>query len=271
MKINPVQFNFIQPKPQKTVNRTLLLNNTLTTDTVSFSGVLDIFRGKKTEEPEKTLDDLVPKHKGIIYKKVTDKNGKIVDKVPVEVDIVKKENPKTEPTEFFITKDDQLLGYVKLKYYSEKDCKEDPYRTLCKDFKEEGIKGGRIEVKYIHNFCEDEYAGIGHLADLIEVAACKELGIEPNIVSLSFNNVAPIHYLRGKRFFPYEKYCPDSEMKKHNLYDKNPNDTVREIIENTSKGENFDTSPIKATCLYMYMPKEQVKKLEKELENHPIF
>ena len=267
MKINPIQFNYIQTKPQSTVNRPMLMNNGLQTDTVSFSGIFDVF--KKTKAPEKTLEDLVPQHKGIIYKKVFDQNGEVVDKTPVEVDIVR--NDKSDENEFFIKKDDNVLGNIKLKYYSKKECKENPYRTLCKDFKEENIKGGRIEVKFISNRCPYMYSGIGHLADLFEVAACKELGIEPNIVSLSFINVAPVHYLRGKRFFPYEKYCSDSQMRGYDLYGKNPNDTIKEIIDRTPKGQKFDTSSFKQGFLLMYMPKKQAKELEKELKEHPIF
>ena len=58
MNINPVQFNFVQSKPQRSVSRPLCMKNGIRSDTISFSGVR-----------EKTLEDLVPKHKGIIYKK----------------------------------------------------------------------------------------------------------------------------------------------------------------------------------------------------------
>ena len=54
------------------------------------------------------------------------------------------------------------------------------------------------------------------------------------------------------------------------VYGKSPNETIKKIVENTPKGEKFDTSELKNTPL-MYMPKEMIKELEKELEEHPIF
>ena len=50
MRINPIQFNFVQNKPQNTVNRPLRMNNGLMTDVVSFTG---------TDKQEKTKKKLV--------------------------------------------------------------------------------------------------------------------------------------------------------------------------------------------------------------------
>ncbi|MBQ6516115.1 hypothetical protein IJI31_02935 [bacterium] len=259
MKINPVQFNFIQPKPQSRVTCPLRMKPALKADTVNFTGFWD-------DSPMSKMNSLVPKHKGIVYKNITDENGNVTGKVPVEVDIV-----KTAPNVFQFQKDKKIIGRVEMNYVPAYDCDSSPYAVLSKTYKDEDIVGDRIEVQYIYNNCENEYSGVGHLSDLVEVAACKELGIKPNIISYSFDDVAPLHYKRGKRFIPYEKYCGKSEIDMYDLEGKNPNDTVREIVESTPKGKKFDTSPIKTPFLVMYMPKSQVKELEEELKEHPIF
>jgi len=257
MRINPVQSNFIQHKPQNTVNRPMLLNNGLQTDTVSFSG---LFKKEKTESPKKTLKDVVPKHKGIIYKKVKDENGNII-KTPVEVDIIKRRDGY-----FDFEKDGKLLGGVTMRYSSKEDNKN--YRSrICGDYKKEGIVGDRIIAEYIYNCKEEEYGGIGHLADLLEVAVCKELEIEPNVVSWSMPEAAPLHYKRGKRFVPFMRY---NWLYYQKYGFKNPNDIVTEIIEKTPQGKDFDTSKINH-CFLTYMPKEMIKELEEELKEHPIF
>ena len=259
MRINPIQFNFIQTKSQNRGNSPLRMSNPLKADVVNFTGF-------NRETPDNKMAKLVPKHKGLIYKKVYDENDNVVDKIPVEVDIV-----KAEPRLFQFKKDGDIIGYVRLNYVPEEECSEDNPCSLYKNYKEEGITGARIEVEMIRNAKDDEYGGIGHLGDLIEVAACKELGIKPNIISLSFDDVAPLHYSRGKRFIPYEKYSTPSEMEIFDLAGEKPNDTVREIVENTSKDECYDTSSIKTPFLVAYMPKEMVQKLEEELKGHPIF
>ena len=259
MKINPMQFNLIQSKPQNRVSCPLRINNELKADTFSFTG--------KTKEKEyiDPLEKLVPKHKGIIYKKVCDEKGNVIKKVPVEADIVTN-NPGT----FQFKIDDEEIGYVQLIYIPAERCNKNNWADLYNDYKDEGITGDRLSVKYLHNNQQEKYCGIGHLADLLEVACCKKIGFKPNVVSYSAVDAAPLHYLRGKRFVPYEHYCSQDEMKDYNLEGKNPNDTIKEILENTPKGQKFDTSEIEM-YLIMYMPKEQVKNLEKELKEHPIF
>jgi len=267
MNINPIQFNFIQSKPQKTANRPMLMNNGLKADTVSFSGNIN-------EEDTTSIDrdfwgiaklkKLEPKHKGIVYKKVCDENGKVIQKIPVEVDIV-----KTSPDVFSFIIDGEYRGFVELSYVSDEHRKED---KDCKyrNYKDEGIKGDRVIVEYLKNDCGNTYCGMGHLADLLEVAVCKELGIEPNVVSESTRSAAPLHYMRGKRFVPYKKYLSRYDRKSMDVYGKSPNETIKKIIENTHEGEKFDTSEIKNTPL-MYMPKEMIQELEEELKEHPIF
>jgi len=258
MKITPIQFNFVQSKPQNTVNRTMRMTNGLQADTVSFSSSC---RKEKTEQPQKTLNDCVPKHKGIVYKKIKDEKGQVIEKKPVEVDIV-----KIGASDFEFELDGEIVGGVRMNYFK-KNGRKDKFSNLYWNYRREGIKGDRIIANYIYNCNENEYGGIGHLADLVEVACCKELGFEPNVVSHSVPDAAPLHYLRGKRFVPFRKY-----NKQYNWYynRKNPNAMVKEIIENTPKGQKFDTSKIHH-CFLTYMPKEMIKELEEELKEHPIF
>ena len=264
MKINPIQFNFIQPKSYNTVSCPFRMNNGLQTDTVSFSG--------KTKNESSSswyndfygidkLEKLKPKHKGFIYKKVNDKDGNI-KKVPIEVSIVKE-----EPDEFHIYDDWRHVGYVELSYITKEHCKEANV-NLYKNYKDEGINGDRIIVNYVSNDEQCDYGGIGHLADLIEVACCQELGIKPNVVSESIHEAAPLHYLRGKRFVPYEKYGNKKALA--HLKGQNPNKTIKEVIDKTPKGEKFKTPNLHSE-LVMYMPKEMIKDLEEELKEHPIF
>ena len=90
------------------------------------------------------------------------------------------------------------------------------------------------------------------------------------MISYAALDASPMHYMRGKRFIPYERYCSLDEIEQYDLKDKTPNDTVKEIIKNTPKGKKFDTSELEM-FLVMYMPEEMIKKLEEELKKHPIF
>ena len=258
MKITPISLNYIQQnKSQSAVSSLLHMNNALQADTVSFSG-------KDEEQKAKMLYDLYPKHKGIIYKKVKDEDGNVTEKIPVEVDIVKQYDS------FCFVRDGKILGYVQLTYVPEEDRKDVKHDYLYRNYKKEGIIGDRIIVDYLKNKYEDKYCGMGHLGDLVAVDACNKLGIEPNVVSESVPDAAPLHYMRGKRFVPYKKYLDRYDRKSKDIFGKSPNETVKKIIENTPKGERFDTSEITQMPL-MYMPKEMIKELEEELKEHPIF
>ena len=248
--INPLHFNFIYQKTQnRVVNTPLRMNNGLQADTVSFSGV-----------KEKTLEDLVPTNKGIIYKKVKDKNGNI-KKVPQEVDIV-----KNGPDKFQFKIDGESVGSVWLSHIKKSE-NEGNTDDVCCDYPNEGVVGDRIVVNYVYNAKQEEYGGIAHLGDLIAVAACKELGFEPNVVSKSLEDAAPFHYVRGKRFIPFKEYHNDY----YDFYDnREPDEIVKGILESTPKGEKFDALEIEHEFL-TYMPKEMITKLEEELKEHPIF
>jgi len=270
MDIKTVKFDCLQNKQNTKVNNTIPTFGMLNKDTLELNGKNNSstrssgFRDfiMNTLFGTKKFEKLVPKHKGIIYKKIKDTNGKVINKIPVEVDIV-----KTKPDKFEFQHNGEFVGSVQLSYISDKKCSNDSGDEFYKNYIEEGVVGDRIKVDFIENKKAEEYCGIGHLADLIEVACCNELGFEPNVVSESLPEVAPLHYLRGKRFIPFEKYC---NIYKRFMHEKEPNEIVKEIVEKTPKGEPFDTSAIKYNFI-MYMPKEMIKELEEELKEHPIF
>jgi len=255
MKINPIQFKFIQAKPQNTVTSPLRMKNPIMADTVHFLG-----NTKPEKEPD-LLDVLVPKNKGTIFKKIRDENGKIIERVPVKVDII------NDGGGLFLFKIDGKQAGGVVMTCLQKDCDtKDP--DIIRDYENEGVVGDRMYVNYVQNDNQDEYGGIGHLADLLEVAACNEMGFKPNVISYSVEDSAPMHYVRGKRFIPFKEYNSESLYK---FYDnKEPDDVVKEIIDKNTKGEKFDTSKIKDYFL-VYMPQDMIKELEEELKEHPIF
>ncbi|MBQ6516120.1 hypothetical protein IJI31_02960 [bacterium] len=270
MNINAINFNAFQYKQNSKVTNPSPRFGQLMQDTVEISqkpvqnepfsltdSILNMLYG--TDK----IESLEPKHKGIIYKKVKDKNGKVIQKIPIEVDIVKSRADKFE-----FEHKGETIGYVELSYVPEDKCKDDTDEILYKNYKEEGVVGDRIIVNFLYNKNPDEYGGIAHLADLLEVAACKELGFEPNVVSETLDDAAPLHYQRGKRFVPYEKYCDERTLER--LKGKNPNEIVKKVIEDTPSGEKFK-KPALCSETVMYMPKDMIKELEEELKEHPIF
>lgn len=266
MEIKFGNFNCFQNIPKQRATNPCIGLKQLPCDTVSFSG-----NGKETSSLEQLfkelggydkLEKLEPKHQGTVYKKVRDEKGNVIEKIPVKVDIQKNYCAGS----FKFVHDGEIIGTVELSYATNDDCEKTNAGTR-KNYPGQGVTGDRIIVDYINNLKEEEYGGVGHLADLLEVAACKELGIEPNVVSLSLEESVPLHYVRGKRFMPFESY----HKERFERYgDKQPDDIAKEIVENTKKGEKFDTSSIKDTFI-TYMPKEMIKELEEELKEHPIF
>ena len=166
MKINPIQFNLIQSKPQNRVSCPLCMNNSLDRDVFTFTGNTSV------KDDIDKIGELVPKHTGFVYKKIKDEEGNVVDKVPVEVSIV-----KHTPDTFQFKQNDEVLGKVILKYIPAEKCKDNSSDDLYKNYKDEDVVGDRIEVGYLYNYEKENYGGIGHLADLVAVASCKELGI----------------------------------------------------------------------------------------------
>ena len=126
-----------------------------------------------------------------------------------------------------------------------------------RDYPELGIKGERIIVRYLRNWNDKIYGGIGKLADMMAVKFCEEIGIEPVIVSLADKGSHVAHYLRGKRFFPLEKDSYDYEKFVKKYKNPDPNKIMEELIANDA------TTPEQMrawTLLGMYMPKEAVER-----------
>jgi len=222
------------------------------------------FKAKTPEEESKnylSLGKAIPKNKGIAYKKVKQKNGAI-EKIPIKVTIEKESG-----NEFIFKDGEKVIGGAQLTLITKDDIPRLFSRQIMlKDYPEVGITGDRIVVNLIKNKDEEKYGGIGHLADLIEVGCCKKLGIEPNIISLSMNTALPIHYKRGKRFIPFELYDKNLAEKYNNA---DPNDIVKEIIDNAEETGEFENNI--EDYFLMYMPKDLVEQYEKELKENPIF
>jgi len=241
------------------------------------------FEEKTAEEESKnylSLGKLNPRHKGIIYEKITQRDGSI-KKVPTKVKIEKEDG-----NVFNFVKNGETIGYVILNYITEEDKPYIDFKeknsshnyefeflgkykkdVLGKDYEKYGIKGDRIIVEFLTNNRESQYGGIGHLADLLEVACCKELGIKPNIISYSTKEAIPLHYKRGKRFIPFEMYNKDFTV----LYGgADPNELAAKAIAEKDTHGKYNLKDLGGSFL-MYMPEKLVEKYEKELEKNPIF
>lgn len=109
-----------------------------------------------------------------------------------------------------------------------------------------------IKVEFIKNMYPELYSGFGKLADQLEVEHCMKRGLKQfDIISEAALNSHALHYLRGKRF-----------------YSKEAEATVKKVIEQTPKGENYYTSFLGKVG--MYMPIELIKKYTEIIKKHPL-
>lgn len=109
-----------------------------------------------------------------------------------------------------------------------------------------------IWVDYIENLHPKEYSGFGKIADQIEVEHCLNKGLKDfSIKSFAGLNSHAFHYLRGKRFSPNKL-----------------NDQVKRIIENTPKGQMFNTEFL--GDIDMYMPIQLIKKYIEIIKKSPL-
>ena len=109
-----------------------------------------------------------------------------------------------------------------------------------------------INVEFIKNQYPQFYSNFGALADQIEVEHCLKRGLDTfEIKSDAGLNSHAKHYLRGKRFV-VEKY----------------NEIVKNIIESTPKGEQFNTA--KLGKIKMYMPKEMIERILENIRKKPL-
>ena len=136
-----------------------------------------------------------------------------------------------------VTKDTyDLKFYGQFTRYTVKDAKIPVGYVDIRD-----IKDG-INVEFIKNQYPDLYSGFGKVADQLEVEHCLQRGLKKfKIISNAALNSHALHYLRGKRF-----------------NSRKVEEQVKKVIEQTPKGEKFNTSFIGRVA--MYMPKELIKK-----------
>lgn len=217
--------------------------------------IKDYFRGILD-----TIKYPVGNNRGIVYKKEINDNGEILKK-PVKVLIEQSLNKNALDGivyEYTFYDEGIEIGYVaffecfNLLTKSENSSRKD--NDIYKDYPELGVEGNRLVVTGLFNNRQSIYSGIGDLADHIAVEHCLKRGIEPNIVSEAAWKSHVPHYLRGKRFLPTK-----------NGIDYNA--VFKRIAENRVEGEKIDTSDF--GILLMYMPKEMIEKIKKDVIEFP--
>lgn len=128
-------------------------------------------------------------------------------------------------------------------------------------------------VQRIENKKPYEYGRFGYLADKTEVQYCLEKGMDTfEIRSQGALNSHALHYLRGKQF---EGIATTDQIRtfqymfpwaKLDSFDYNT--IVKFIIDNTPKGEKFNTEFLGQ--IPMFMPQKVIQKYIKELIKNPI-
>ncbi len=213
--------------------------------------------------------------KGILYKKVLNKETGRIEKIPFEADIAKSKDKWTVTYHFLEPKTKEEIGFVSIDDW--RLAKHNPIydflienSRLIDDFPELEIFGDRVSINYLQNNNEQLYSGIGNLADQIAIEYCLKEGITPNIVSAADLNSHAAHYKRGRRFFKIDKSDKDIdyyEFKKTYGTD-DPNKIIEERIKETPQGQKVDTSDL---CgIYMYMPQDVVKMYLRRIKEHPV-
>ena len=150
-----------------------------------------------------------------VFEKVFNKATQKIEKKPLDVNIMQSFDGLWETTYYFMRKDlSECIGYVTLG-----------------DLKKLAIKNGLkpqkgITVSFLQNFNNNKYAGIGKLADRLEIEYCLKNKIKPVIISEADPGSHIAHYKRGKRFFPL---VDDNDAKKF-FVDKYKSDNVNAII-----------------------------------------
>ena len=199
-------------------------------------------------------------NKGVVYKRELNDSGEIVKK-PVEVSIEQSINRDTLDGivyEYTIYDEGIEIGYVAFAEHFNLLTKDEEssrhYSEFYKDYPEIGVEGNRLIVAVLFNERPAIYSGIGDLADHLAVEHCLKRGVEPNIVSEAAWKSHVPHYLRGKRFLPTKDGVDYNEV-------------VKKYADSRIEGEDVDTSNL--GILLMYMPKEMVERIKKEVIEHP--
>ncbi len=192
----------------------------------------------------------------------------------IKIVILSSNSGKFETAYHFMSpKLDKEYGYVNLVDYFGK--LPDKYKNnfaedeLFKDYKDQGIVGPRVIVDYLENFDDKSVGGVGKLADKLAVKHCLDNNIEPNIISVADFNSHVAHYLRGKRFFPLEKYSAAYDYFQCFYKETDVNKILAKLIEHSKNtGDRIDIH--QWGILPMYMPKELAHKYIEELKVNPI-
>ncbi len=229
----------------------------------------------KTKMPKRIRAFQNPSDKGIVYKKVVNKETGKTEKIPLIVDIAESKDGISTSYYFLDPKTKEEIGFViiddwRKKIFDITDTHKFEDTRLLDDFPTLGVEGDRISIDYLQNNDEEKYCGIGKLSDQIAVEYCINEGIKPNILSLAETNSHAAHYKRGRRFLPVDKYDKDLDyydfVKEYGTDD--PNKIIEERIAATPEGQKVDTSDLYG--LYMYMPSEIINLYLEMIKKHPV-
>ena len=223
-------------------------------DCFSYNMVKDELKPNNVMKLKNTILGIKPKiNMGTIYKKVKMPDGSI-KKQPINIDISATRNNEESVTYNFFH-EDKCIGFVQLEehFHLARGTKKPP-ALLLRDYPKLGVTGDRVIVHMLQNFNEAEYSGIGALADKIAVEHCLRQGIEPNVVSEAAYQSHIAHYLRGKRYIPFDGTDYNKEFQK--------------LVDKRTSGQHIDTSDYGS--LFTYMPQEMISRLKKEVSQHPI-
>lgn len=123
-------------------------------------------------------------------------------------------------------------------------------------------------IAMVKNEKQEIYGGVEKLAQRLAVANCLKRGLKDfKITGDALWNSHAIHYLAGMRFGPMDnKYRALSAKRLYGT--DNVNTIVKNIIENTPKGEKYYTSIL--GCVRMHMQKSVIKNITEYLKKHPV-
>lgn len=196
-----------------------------------------------------------PKRIGQVFEKVFNPQTLKTEKKPLEVNILQAFDGVWETTFYFMKKDlSECVGYVTI----------GDWQKLAAANGGKAKKG--ITISFLQNHDNNKYAGIGKLADRLEIEYCLKNNIKPLIRSESDPGAHIAHFLRGKRFYP-----PNKGHARNFFLRKYKSDNLNEIIPRLlaqSNGKKIDIHDW--YIVDMYLPQRVVEKHIKEIKRKPI-